>query len=255
MKVEFYASVLDTMKVSEKVKQALVVFDGRYYDTYNEKFTHPFCHDEDKSLEDLPEDVILEARAFMEKWVETLFTKFHSEEYWDDFGASCINYVIIKSARNSKETYLYQLSAIRECRKKEYTIYFYNLEGVCIDKIETPYKNYQEMDDYIRDNYSILKVLPCGVYRNEMLGDCTNNGITKYCNEVYVFGGKVQGTRTAKTYTNLLEVRERCGATILKPIASKYATSMFGGNFAYTSNCLFGYDTPLPVHDRVERGY
>lgn len=102
-----------------------------------------------------------------------------------------------------------------------------------------------------------------GIYvlRNNSFGDCSNNGVSaRYDrltmiteNEVLDFTGdkknvvvKIDRVLFGKIMPVLvpLEVYNEYKASKL-PI-------MFGGNFGYTSDSRFGFDYPLPIHDRVE---
>lgn len=174
------------------------------------------------------------------------FDNYRSESALETIVSSCINYVIRKDGN------ILQLSAISEESKKPYTIYLYNLYGEKVDSISTTISSYYEMDEMLKREFDILCVLSCEVFRNSVFGDCSNKGITNYKNILMAFGDKIEGNTLAKEYTNLVQIMDRGGRKIAKPIDAKYASSMFGGCFIFTSNILFGYEYPIPVHDRVE---
>ena len=103
-------------------------------------------------------------------------------------------------------------------------------------------------------------MLPIYVFRDD-LGDCSNNGVSsRYKRLEMISENEVTGFTTEKENVVVRIDRFLFGKVmpILVPLGiyEDYKKSklpiMFGGNFGYTSDSRFGWDYPLPIHDRVE---
>lgn len=107
---------------------------------------------------------------------------------------------------------------------------------------------------------NIVRALPVSVYRDNYVGDCTNNGITSRYDRVYLVGEGVEGFYEIdldNPPANVLKLEKRIlfgNEEYLRavPLDSKDKWYMMGGNFIYTSDSRFPSDYPIPVHDRHE---
>ena len=108
---------------------------------------------------------------------------------------------------------------------------------------------------------NIVRALPVSVYRDNYLGDCTNNGITSRYDRVYLVGEGVEGFYEIdldNPPANVLRLEKRIlfgneeylRAVPLQDDGTRHR--MMGGNFIYTPDSRFPSKYPIPVHDRYE---
>ena len=111
-----------------------------------------------------------------------------------------------------------------------------------------------------------VNCLPVYVYKNNVLGDCTNNGISSRFNTLLVYCP--EGHRTfdsdKEIPLNFCVLRERAGYIHIVPamitetgkVAARPGWWMNGGNIAATSDSrlseMTGHNYPLNIHDRRE---
>lgn len=116
-----------------------------------------------------------------------------------------------------------------------------------------------EIQDWMRTKFNIMSCLTAGVYRDVMLGDCTNNGISAYAKELYILS-KEKGPFEPEDIRQCvyIEWRDVCGESYIncKPAYFRKRQYMAGGNFLYTSDSRFRDVTkckyPISIHDRYE---
>ena len=109
-----------------------------------------------------------------------------------------------------------------------------------------------------------MNYLPVSIYRDSDRTDCTNSGVTspKFDNKFVVeceTGHVDANTVEARGYIVLKRVDRNIGGkpyVHLVPVTIPEGRwSMFGGNFAYTSDSRFSRafgGAPVAIHDRVE---
>lgn len=104
-------------------------------------------------------------------------------------------------------------------------------------------------------------MLGINVLRNNSFGDCSLNGVSARYNRLEMITEQEMLSFTGDKKNVVVRIdRVLFGKVmpVLVPleIYNEYKTSklpiMFGGNFGYTSDSRFGWDYPLPIHDRVE---
>lgn len=89
------------------------------------------------------------------------------------------------------------------------------------------------------------------------LGECTNNGLSSKYESLLLVGDGIKNgpfeSSDEKDYL-ICEYRERYDDFIATPKSLKDSGkwTMFGGNFAYTSDSRFPTDSPIKIFDRVE---
>jgi hypothetical protein len=101
------------------------------------------------------------------------------------------------------------------------------------------------------------------VYRDQSLGDCTNNGISNRYSRLCVENIDGPCEPSASIPAVRLEQHQR-GCLRIVPVAERdaYRWLMFGGNFAATSDSRFGqkceellghpFYGAVKIHDRIE---
>lgn len=100
----------------------------------------------------------------------------------------------------------------------------------------------------------IMKKISADVYRNQ-LGDATNGGLSSQFNSLDVY---ISGYKIDELPDDALVLVERTlfgeEAWYVKPalLIKNNVSSMFGGNFVYSSDSRFPTRTPIKIHDRVE---
>ena len=110
-----------------------------------------------------------------------------------------------------------------------------------------------------------VNCLPVYVYRNNVIGDCTNDGISKYFKELLVYcpDGHITFDSDECTPLNFCIVDSMRGQKYIVPacideygICARPGWWMNGGNIASTSDSRFSHLTghyyPLKIHDRKE---
>ena len=120
----------------------------------------------------------------------------------------------------------------------------------------------------------MIKDISVYVYRNQTLGDCTCNGVTKRHDRLYLYVDC--DVREARNHAaNHQRPLDECLYLVRRQLFGNKADYcvplsqmkdngqvnnqmwvMAGGNFVYTSDGRYreytGYTTPLSVHDRIE---
>tara|TARA_Y100000389_G_scaffold4207_1_gene4001 strand:+ start:4274 stop:4591 length:318 start_codon:yes stop_codon:yes gene_type:complete len=100
------------------------------------------------------------------------------------------------------------------------------------------------------------KGLLVSIYKSP-LGDSTNNGLSSKSDSLLLVGIGIENgpfeTSDGEDYL-VCEYRERYDDFIATPKSLKDSGkwTMFGGNFAYTSDSRFPGKHPIKIHDRVE---
>lgn len=99
------------------------------------------------------------------------------------------------------------------------------------------------------------------VFRSN-LGDCSLNGVSaRFSNLVMITESEIKDFK-GDTKNVVVRIDRKLFGGKLYPVLvplevyAEYKADklpiMFGGNFGYTSDSRFGWDYPLPIHDRVE---
>lgn len=152
-----------------------------------------------------------------------------------------------------------QLQAILPVNGDYWLIQKYNNELVYMGEEWSGCKFREEAQDWMRTNFCIESCLTAGVYRDNRLGDCTNNGISAYASDLYIMSAQ-KGPFEPEDIRQCvyIEWREVCGEQYIdcKPAYFPKRWYMAGGNFRYTSDSRFREITkskyPIPIHDRYE---
>lgn len=104
----------------------------------------------------------------------------------------------------------------------------------------------------------VYKGFHVSVYRNASGYDCTNNGISSRFNTILLVGEDVPAIFSEKDPEKVIFIKktEYSGNCYLffQPLIYDDRHTMFGGNFAYTSDSRFRnlFANPVPIHDRIE---
>lgn len=104
-------------------------------------------------------------------------------------------------------------------------------------------------------------MLRINVLRNSSFGDCSNNGVSARYNSLQMITESEMFGFTGDKKNVVVKIDRILWGKVMPVLVplevyNEYKTSklpiMFGGNFGYTSDSRFGFDYPLPIHDRVE---
>ncbi|MCI8978701.1 MAG: hypothetical protein HFI99_17115 [Lachnospiraceae bacterium] len=152
-----------------------------------------------------------------------------------------------------------QLQAIFSADRDCWIVQKFDNELVYMGEIWSGYKYQDEVVAWMRTNYNIESCFVANVYRNNSLGDCTNDGISSHAGQLYILSEqKGQFEPEDIRQCVYIEWRDVCGEQYIdcKPIYFKKRWYMAGGNFLYTSDRRFREITkskyPIPIHDRYE---
>lgn len=114
-----------------------------------------------------------------------------------------------------------------------------------------------------------VKSFAGNVYKNDEAGDCTNGGISKGRNTLYLVpsanecltfqkdnGAVMFGSCYESDIRNVVSLERKGPYTYVKPVLNAESWYMNGGNFFYSCDSrwreLTGESRPLPIHDRRE---
>lgn len=133
----------------------------------------------------------------------------------------------------------------------------YNLD--LMDEYDLDCEDRFEVLDYIKKNYALAYGLPVQVYKNP-LGDCTNNGISKGKDRLYLVDVEAKMSNFPFGICDIQEClcvkKMSTGYTYTTPYFEKDFHHMMGGNFVYSSDIRYREATgciyPIAIHDRVE---
>ena len=104
-------------------------------------------------------------------------------------------------------------------------------------------------------------MLGINVLRNNSFGDCSNNGVSARYNRLQMITESEMLGFTGEKKNVVVKIDRVLFGKIMPVLVplevyKEYKTNKlpisFGGNFGYTSDSRFGFDYPLPIHDRVE---
>ena len=190
---------------------------------------------------------------FTEDFIRKVFSDFIEEHtvqaVSDD---NCIKRVI------KKESKFIQLQVVYYDRYRRFIAQFYDDEFTLMGSKGTGCHSYQEAEEWIRENYEVVRGLKVDVLRNPSWGDCTNGGISAKRDVLYLI--------TEDVYEVLEDLREcvSLGCTTVngkeylhaKPIFFPNRWYSHGGNFLFNGNRVYeevtGISYPIPIHDRYE---
>ncbi len=159
--------------------------------------------------------------------------------------------------RGSKE-YI-QLQAILPANGEYWIVQKYDNELVYVEEILSGCRYRDEVKEWMRLNFDIMSCLTARVYRDNGLGDCTNNGISAHASKLYILAEQ-KGSSEPEDIRQCvyIERREVSGGQYIgcKPVYCRKRWYMAGGNFLYTPDSRFkeitGSKYPIPIHDRYE---
>jgi len=108
-----------------------------------------------------------------------------------------------------------------------------------------------------------MKGLLLEVYKNNVSGDCTNQGLSSKVKQIIIVGNDVPQAFEVDSKTPAFKVVTRWKGTDreyhhlepLEPLNKKDLRTIgpvFGGNYAFTNDSRFTYPYPLPIYDRYE---
>ena len=101
-----------------------------------------------------------------------------------------------------------------------------------------------------------VMALPVYVYRSDVLGDCTNGGISSYEDRLYLIvpDGFCDMPEDDPRVVEVKHIGDHAYVTPVHPSGPPDAVigPMDGGNFVYSSDSRFPSEYPLPIHDRWE---
>ncbi|MCM1245767.1 MAG: hypothetical protein NC293_09015 [Roseburia sp.] len=164
-----------------------------------------------------------------------------------------------KVAFDEKNEEYIQLQAVLPDGEEYWILQRFDNELIYMGEEFTGCRYRDEVQDWMRKKFCIQSCLTAGVYRDVMMGDCTNNGISAYAKELYILS-KEKGPFEPEDIRQCvyIEWREVCGEPYIncKPAYFKKHWYMAGGNFLYTSDQRFRDITkskyPISIHDRYE---
>ena len=152
-----------------------------------------------------------------------------------------------------------QLQAVLPVGEDYWTVQKFDNELVYMGEVWSGCKYRDEVTDWMRTNFDIESCLMAGVYRDNKLGDCTNNGISAHASDLYILAEQ-KGPFEPEDIRQCvyIEWRNCCGEQYIdcKPAYFPKRWYMAGGNFLYTSDSRFREITkskyPISIHDRYE---
>jgi len=109
-----------------------------------------------------------------------------------------------------------------------------------------------------------VKGMHLTVYYNDGYRTCANGGMSETAEQILLVSDPDSGTEVPEVFDDCgkypvcrLIDRGNLGMVIVpEEIVTSDKWSMFGGNFAYTSDSRIRQiagDRPIPIHDRIER--
>ena len=196
-----------------------------------------------------PEDV---PKGYAEKVLEDFISKHSVAE---KNNPTCVKRVAFD--RDSNE-YI-QLQAVFPIGGDYWIIQKYDNELVYMGSVWSGCRYRDEALEWMRTKFDIESCLMAGGYRNNHLGDCTNNGISAHVSDLYILSEQ-KGPFEAEDIRQCvyIEWRETCGEQYIdcKPAYFPKRWYMASGNFLYTSDSRFKEIAkskyPIPIHDRYE---
>lgn len=201
-------------------------------------------------------DVAVDPKDVPEGYAEKVLEKFiqqHSVSESSD--PTCVK----KVAYDEKRKEYIQLQAVLPENGDCWIIQKFDNELVYMGEILSGCKYQDEVQDWMRTNFDIQSCLRAGVYRDNRMGDCTNNGISAHASDLYILSEQ-KGPFEPEDIRQCvyIEWRNCCGDQYIdcKPAYFPKRWYMVGGNFLYTSDSRFREITkssyPIPIHDRCE---
>lgn len=195
--------------------------------------------------DDIPE-------GFAEKKLDDFIRK-HSVEFMSN--PTCIK----KVAFDEKTKEYIQLQAVLPVGEDYWMVQKFDNELVYMGEEWSGCKYKDEVQDWMRSNFEIESCLTADVYRNNRLGDCTNNGISAHVHELYILSAQ-KGPFEPEDIRQCVYIEWRTTGNEeyinCKPAYRRKRWYMAGGNFLYTSDSGFRELTkskyPIPIHDRYE---
>ena len=196
-----------------------------------------------------PEDV---PEGYAEKALEDFISKHGVAK---KSNPTCIKRVAFDSDSNE---YI-QLQAVLPAGGEHWIIQKFDNELVYMGTVWSGCRYQDEALEWMRTKFDIESCLMAGMYRDNRLGDCTNNGISAHASDLYILSEK-KGPFEPEDIRQCVYVewREGCGEQYIdcKPAYFPKRWYMAGGNFLYTSDSRFKEITkskyPIPIHDRHE---
>lgn len=201
------------------------------------------------------EDISMLHEAF-EDFAEKLLDEFiDNHSVAEKSSDRCIKRVAYD--KKSKE-YL-QLQAVLPEGKECWMLQKFDNELVYMGEICSKCRYKEHVLGWMCTNFDIESCFVADVYRNSALDDCTNNGISKNSEELYILSAQ-KGPFEPQDIRECvyIERREVCGREYIdcKPAYRRNRWYMSGGNFLYSPDSRFvgitGSDYPIPIHDRCE---
>lgn len=196
-----------------------------------------------------PEDV---PEGYAEKALDDLICKYSVAE---ESNPICVKRVAFDSDSNE---YI-QLQAVLPVSGDYWIIQKFDNELVYMGSVRSECRYWDEVLEWMRKKFDIQSCLMAGVYRDNRLGDCTNNGISAHASDLYILSEQ-KGPFEPEDIRQCvyIEWREACGEQYIdcKPAYFPKRWYMAGGNFLYTSDSRFKEITkskyPIAIHDRYE---
>lgn len=166
---------------------------------------------------------------------------------------------IKKVAFDKRSKEYIQLQAVLPVGEDYWLVQKYDNELVYMGEEWSGCRHRDETQDWMQSNFDIERCLTASVYRNNWLGDCTNDGISAHTNELYILSAQ-KGPFEPEDIRQCVYVewREVFGEQYIdcKPVYCRNRWYMAGGNFLYTSDSRFKEITkskyPISNHDRYE---
>lgn len=150
----------------------------------------------------------------------------------------------------------YEQVQILKSYNDTFIIQYYNSNLEFMEEMETNYKYSFEAIRWLKTIYELIEGFSVEVFKSSYIGDCTNNGISKDKEQLFLIGENLPKISIIKDIRDCLVLDYTINRDYVrcKPLINKDKHYMDGGNFIYSSDSRFAEINkyPIPIHDRVE---